>query len=60
MEKEIEGFGIDLNNTRNLTISDLKKLKEEKEEEILGRENFEEENYEEDNEDKDKDDFWDD
>ncbi|MBA7524780.1 hypothetical protein ES705_16922 [subsurface metagenome] len=60
VEKEIEGFGIDLNNTRNLTISDLKKLKEEKEEEILGRENFEEENYEEDNEDKDKDDFWDD
>jgi len=60
VKSDIREFGIDLHNTQNLTISDLKKLKEEKEEEILGRENFEEENYEEDNEDNDKDDFWDD
>lgn len=60
VKSDVPGFGIDLHNTRNLRISDLKKLKEEKEEEILEGENFEEENYKEENEDKDKDDFWDD
>ena len=60
VKEEIEEFGIDLDSTRNLRISDLKKMKEEKEEEILEKKNFEEENYENDYKDNenDEDNFW--